>query len=168
MKRVQIAAGAGILLALLGMLVSACGNPAGGAPQTYVAGYYDDGGNSKPCYWAGGTKQDLPLGDGARGFAQAIAVSGGTVYAAGYYVDGGGSDIPCYWAGGTKQDLPIGDGTGGGAGAIAVSGGSVYVAGSYVTGSNSTPCYWAGGTKYDLPIGNGTEGGALAIAVELR
>jgi hypothetical protein len=88
----------------------------------YAAGYYWDENNGNidiPCYWNGGVRQDLALPKGARdGLVWSIAVSGGSVYTAGYYQDGRGHNIPCYWKDGARQDLPL---PGGNASGIATS-----------------------------------------------
>ncbi|MDR2313263.1 MAG: hypothetical protein LBE02_01865 [Spirochaetaceae bacterium] len=173
-KRVKQAVLSLCLPAVLGMVLMGCSNPSKAAnpvPQIYVAGAYGEGEGAAytPCYWLNGTRSDLSIGNKETGDAYAIAVSGGSVYAAGRYVplvkDG---PIPCYWLNGTKYDLSTGEGTYGDACAVAVSGGSVYVAGYYYGDAASTPCYWVGAERHDLPIGNAPEGPAWAIAVELR
>jgi hypothetical protein len=112
-----------------------------------------DGGDVA-CYWKDGVKTDLPAGLNYSS-AQAIAVSGGSIYIAGYYDNDKGTqyavgpkNIACYWKDGVKTDLYTNGAERSEANAIAVSGGSVYIAGHY----NDNACYWKDGVKIDLPV----------------
>jgi hypothetical protein len=98
------------------------------------------------CYWANGTKIDLPGSGG--GTACSICVSAGTVYVAGYYNDGT-AEVACYWANGTKTDLP--GSAPSAAYSIYVSGGSVYVAG-YYNDTWDVGCYWMNSSEEELRI----------------
>jgi hypothetical protein len=105
-----------------------------------------------PCYWVNGTRIDLS----DFGAANAIVVSGSTVYVAGcrkgvagYWADGVSTDLPC--------EAPLGYQYGT---SVQVSEGDVYVGGWYqassllaasVFGSNTVACYWRNGTRIDLP-----------------
>jgi hypothetical protein len=118
-------------IALCPSCSSGSGGETPGAPKepaVYVSGYYIDGSNPVPCYWKGTTRTDLPV-DPALGIsggkANAIAVSGGTVYAGGVQLNASAVGTPCYWTGTTRVDL-YGDGAG--VKAIRVSGGKVYSA----------------------------------------
>ncbi len=142
----------------------------------YTAGYMADpftwgspASLHTPCYWKGTapTILDAGLNDAA---ALSIAVSGGTVYTAGYYAptywlyfktadypQGIASPhaTPCYWAGNTRVDLPGNGAHDAYAYSIAISGRTVYTAGCYSDGVKYIPCYWVGTTRVDLP-GDGT------------
>ena len=90
------------------------------------------------------------------GHAQAISVSGGTVYAAGYYTDYT-VNVPCYWEGTNKHDLPSSaESNGGYATSIAVAGGTVYAAGIDTSGADNkeVACSWVGSQRSELPGGN--------------
>jgi hypothetical protein len=127
----------------------------------YVAGTYTNDASVKvPCYWtrtAEGvcTRVDL-AGDGVHSaYASGIAVSGGTVYTAGFYGNGY-IDIPCYWTGSVRADLGIFPQWGGRATAITTSEGVVYVAGYHYAarpqgGYVQIPCYWTDGVRTELP-----------------
>jgi hypothetical protein len=110
----------------------------------YTAGHYAaDPMNYYACYWTGTKRTDLLPVSVEEGTAYSIAVSGGTVYTAGYYNDGP-KNIACYWTGTNRTILP-GDGTHSAcASSIAVSGGVVYTAGYYNDGSKNAACCWIG------------------------
>jgi hypothetical protein len=128
--------------------------------NVYMAGqyYYDEPGDpgfwlSMPCYWINGTRYDLPVPSNyGKTRAESIAVSGGTVYVAGFYFGSDRTTTGCYWVDGVRYDLPVPGGTGSFARGITVSGGDIYVLGGY----GGTPCYWKNGiTRYDLPRTDG-------------
>ena len=121
-------------------------------------------------YWKDGVKTDLP--PTVYFSANAIAVSKGSVYIAGFsrdwkispavnYIDFG---IACYWKDGVKIDLPPGT-VYSSANAITVSEGSVYIAGSYNDDDNiSRACYWKDGVKTDLPATSHASANAIAVS----
>lgn len=125
----------------------------------YNAGFYNDGTNDIPCYWAGNVKSDLGTG---QGHAQAIYGSGGAVYIAGYY-NNGSKDIPCFWnqfpLNPMKKDLPLPSGSMNAyTWSLHIAGNSFYIAGYYNKDSRNIPCYWmftSGiASRTDLPGGN--------------
>ena len=137
----------------------------------YTAGdNHDSNGNWIPCYWKGTTRTDLEVhGDGAG--VQAITVSRGTIYTAGYY-RGDDKYIACYWTGTTIFDLPVPAGAEDSwALAIAAdSGGAIYIAGSYINNNGivfpyRNPCYWTGTTRTDLPVPAGYDGTVGSITI---
>jgi hypothetical protein len=124
----------------------------------YTAGYYfdyDAPNNMNmwiPCYWTGATRTDLPNVNSNQAYATSIAISGGTVYTAGFYVDAGGYYKPCYWAGTNRTDLAGGGNNHAYAYFITVSGNTVYTAGYYLDDSADRyrPCCWTGTDRTDL------------------
>ena len=131
----------------------------------YTAGLYKTAtGTGVPCYWVNqNNPTSLNLLSGTRyGYAEAIAVAGGTVFTAGRC---GPDSIPCYWRGTSPTALPLPTGAvGGWAEGVAVSGGVVYTAGYYEDASGkSFPCYWRGTARTELPLGGALSGNAAAI-----
>ena len=137
--------------------------------RVYVAGYYFRGGSTLDKmhgYWVNGARTDLTAG--VEGSVDAIAVSGGRVYAAGSH-----NYTACYWVDGIRTELPVPTSRGkpnlSKASAIAVSGGKIYVAGYVgIFHDYETNCYWVDGVRTDLPIPSGTNvlnSRAKAIAV---
>jgi hypothetical protein len=117
--------------------------------RVYLAGTIGSG--NTPCFWEGTTGTELePLSPATTGNAQAIAVSRGTVYVAGY-----GGSLPCVWTNGTPTILtPTITSTRGVAYAVQVLGNTVYIAGSF-NDPGTYPCYWANNisTTLDFPPG---------------
>ena len=68
----------------------------------YAAGFYDNGTAPIACYWENGTKTDLYTDNSN---ANAIAVSGTEVYAAGWYEKSTGDIVACFCWNGTRIDL---------------------------------------------------------------
>jgi hypothetical protein len=147
--------------------------------SVYTAGYYSYterdtryesyvNYESTACYWQGTTRIDMPVSVGTeRSMALSIALSGGTVYTAGYYSSyyegykGYGSDKACYWQGTTRIDLPTPkegqrDRDAAIASSIAVDNGIVYIAGEYEVQRWDflvpIACYWEGTTRKDLEM----------------
>jgi len=131
--------------ALFMTLLAGCAQPGGSGPTgptlgVFTSGYYNNGSMDLPCYWKGTTRVDLPIDPAVApfgGHANAIAVSGGTVYTAGYQE--GGDEAACYWAGTTRIDMG-----GSKANAIRVVDGTVYTA---IEGDWYTPSFYYG-AKY--------------------
>jgi len=127
----------------------------------YTAGYREGKIGRSPCYWRGVNLHFLSLPDSEdsdSGRATAIALSGGSVYAAGYYRLEGKS-YGCYWKDGERFDLrstsldddsfPFGLEIE----AIAVAGNTVYVGGSYRTDNRTElPGYWTDRDLHSLPL----------------
>jgi hypothetical protein len=157
------------VIVILALLINGCKPaaaptaPAAAGPTIYTAGAYSpDGIAFNPCYWQGTKRTDLD-NDGYESEVYGMAVSGGTVYTAGYDNDGF-ENIPCYWTGQTKQTLPS-ESNEGNANAINVVGGTIYTAGYYVNGSDiGTACYWTGLNETDL---NGGTIDACAFALDV-
>ncbi len=123
----------------------------------YVAGSYQNGNTTTPCYWAGTARTDLPIPNSS-GYAYSIAIDSGTVYVAGNYYNGK-TNIPCYWkvdntgvATRTALSIPKGS-TYATSVSIVVNNGTIYIAG-FSTNGSSTPCFWkvdtTGAVRTDL------------------
>ncbi len=143
----------------------------GGA--VYVAGHFQSGSATQPCYWADGNLVVLKGADGTTdlangGRALGIAVSGDTVYAVGFYFDGD-MRLPCYWIGSARRDLELPDGhRDGQAISIAVSAsGTVYIAGfCYSSDDTAVACCWTDGAPHVLAGVAGTSD-AYAYSIAL-
>jgi hypothetical protein len=132
--------------------------------KVYVAGAYGNPHDTAQlaCYWKNGVKVNLPPGTVSG--INAIAVSGGKVYTAGWWDDDGNLNTKkaLYWIDGTRANLHTEDmGISSEANGIAVSGDSVYVAGCYHSEVITSPkaCYWLNGTRTDLHTGMSFAGG---------
>jgi len=139
--------------------------------SVYVVGsHYDESGEapyrSHPCYWKDGALYNLAEGPTLDSKAVSIAVSGGTVHAAGYYASGGGGRSACYWKDMSRYDLPDGESSYSEATSIAISDGAVYAGGWYEGHIALAACYWKGIDRIDLPVEAGDEDYVGAIAVE--
>lgn len=111
-----------------------------------MTGFYWQGGSDYVAtIWVDGVKTDLDDGGNHAALANAIFVSGGSVYIAGYYNDGT-YDIATVWVNGVKTDLST-SGHNARANSIYLSGGNVYVGGVYDNGA----AFWVNGAKTDLP-----------------
>jgi len=99
--------------------------------NVYSAGYYKDGNKNIACYWKNGIRQNLDLqGINGNSSANAITVSGNSVYIAGRYRDSSDKDIVCYWKDGVRQSLDSQGAYFAYPRTIVVSGNSVYVGGN--------------------------------------
>jgi hypothetical protein len=143
----------------------------GGTVYALVNGDWSAGGITAfgGAYYSGATLHRLKgiaSGDPARPEhdtgANALAISGGTVYVAGRAAYSIYDSYACYWTGpDARTDLDAGSE----AYAICVSGGTVYTAGRTVVAGKNVACYWTGATMTKLPALAGCEGYAEAIQV---
>jgi hypothetical protein len=135
--------------------------------NVYTGGYYkDEWHTAHPCYWKGEIRTALFEDGGNGAIAQALCVSGDTVYAAGYHYSNTGI-VPCYWEGANRFDLP-GPATMGRGSALAiyVSGSTVYTAGYYATTAAEIACTWIDHAAYrDLPGDGDPTHDAEAVSV---
>jgi hypothetical protein len=145
----------------------------------YAGGYFSQAGGSAANYiarWNGSTWS--ALGSGVSGGApygpavNALAVSGGTLYAGGYFTNAGGSAANniARWNGSTWSAL--GSGIGGpygpGVNALAVSGGTLLAGGYFSQAGGSAAnniAQWNGSSWSALGSGTGGDGTVLALAV---
>lgn len=89
-----------------------------------------------PCYWKGTVRTDLPDGGVGQGRSDAITVSGGHFYIAGFTYDGHDAKT-CYWKDGVMSAL-----AGEGGYAICVDGDTVYTATRGNWGASYNAAYW--------------------------
>ena len=156
-------------LAVLGGTLYAGGDftTAGGTPANYIA------------QWSGSSWSASPPGSGMGGgdpsgpsSVYALAMSGGTLYAAGNFTAAGGTNANyiAQWNGSSWS--PLGSGLGnlsypyGGVGALAVSAGTLYVGGDFTTAGGNAANHiaqWNGSSW--LPLGSGMDKRVLALAV---
>ncbi len=119
--------------------------------NVYAVGYYTSSGSDKPCLWtatpslasSNPVRTDLNNGT-SLGYALAVAVSGTTVYAAGYYNDGT-KNSACYWtvdSSNTQTNLPVTGATSSVATSIVLSSGFLYAGGWYNNGTTQIPTFW--------------------------
>ena len=129
------------------------------ATGTVYVGGVTNAGTQTACYWTsepGGsmTRTDLPApGEGFSGY-NAIAVSRGTIYAAGgYRVDSNSTPAACLW---TSRGSAVRRAALNGfcTGSIYLSGTVPYIAGNYKDGTNTdVACYWVRRTRVALTNG---------------
>jgi len=120
-----------------------------------TAGHYkDSNGKTIPCFWKNSNRTDLPVENGADGYATSLYVSGETIYTAGYYITGT-TYTPCYWTGTTRTDLPAGN--------YSVTPESIYIADNklYVTASSY---YWTDNTKTDVTVESGERVSSIHVS----
>ncbi len=156
------------LLLTLVFTLAGCGDPGViySTPHVYLSGYVTTGVAVRATYWRDTVPVTLDTTDDAS-VANAVAVSGTDVYAAGSFSNGGGNSTVTLWKNGVANRLT--DGTKNGAAfGIALAGSDVYVSGSVGTLGNYysyTATYWKNGTAVALPsgsLGAGTYGMAVS------
>lgn len=135
--------------------------------QIVACGFVDDAeGKNISCYWSGGERIALDMGDGINGHAsKVVAASGGEVYVFGTYYtlpdnnEDPPKTVPCVWKNGVRTDLPMPAGWAGDAAGIittptsgAVFDGDVYAA----KGNGGALCYWKNGeyVEYEEAFAN--------------
>jgi len=133
-----------------------------------------EGGDFSPSYWKNGVRVTSLGGTGVFGLVNDIAISDGTVYAAGY-LDGSSAStypVPTLWIGNAKKQFAVDvKGNDNVANSIAVSGRDIYLSGTY-NASDSTvqACYWSVDSsgsyqRHQLPVPTGASGHAEGIVV---
>jgi hypothetical protein len=126
--------------------------------DVYAAGYIN---NFQAVYWKNGVVNQLS----SSSYANAIAVSSGTVYAAGtIYDNSAGGDEIVYWKNAAPTEYILGtignpySHTSGSATAVQVVNGNLYV-----TGYDTNGKYWKNGVETDLPGGWASYPAGIAV-----
>ena len=135
--------------------------------DVYVSGGVASGGKTSATIWGNGVSATLPNNgaDVIYSLGQSAAISGNTVYVAGYYEPANGDETPMLWQNGVGEALQT-TGAVSRATAITVQGSDVYIAGGYIANSLDYACYWKNGIPTTL-TDQGIYGAyATAIAVQ--
>lgn len=115
--------------------------------KVYTAGYVDQAGVMKACYWENDSLILLSVGhEHTQSFAKGIVRSGSDIYISGNYRIPTGYLRPCYWKNGVFNTMENGSGVYNNyVEKITIYNNDVYVAGSVMPGSRQTACYWKNG-----------------------